>query len=514
MRELLIRPYFEMLKHELGVGVLPYEPLGLMCIQSVLLSKGHEVEIYDCLTEHPEKTRYIKEKGFYRCGSEEKDSLRKIKKFQPDIVGISGMFFAQKDSFFRVAELVKEFSPEILVIGGGIFASLQQEKTLLENKSIDIVVVGEGEETIIDLLDNLDNLPAVKGICFRNKEGKIISNSPRELKMNLDELPLPHRDFSKMFNYSKYIGYSWSDEFNFKKFLRRFIYYRICFLPIIRNFVSRIFNYTHRRKPKALFMPHAFISTSRGCPNRCTFCSVHKFWKGLYRMRSAANVLKEIDLLVKNGVKEIAVTDENFTVSRERTIKICQEIIARGYNIRLSSQSGFYLQSLDKEVLEYLYKAGLRLLGFSIENGDQDFLNNVVGKKLDLEYCKKIIEQAKKIGLRTYGAFIFGYPKETKEIMLRSLRFAFESGLDSSRFYILQPFPGTEVYQMALDMGIIGKELNISKLRLTTDSPQIETKDFTKEDVRKIYNLAYDILGKGNYEEVKDKIPRILGWNK
>ena len=229
-------------------------------------------------------------------------------------------------------------------------------------------------------------------------------------------------------------------------------------------------------------------------------------------MRSASNVLKEIDFLVKHGVKEIAIVDENFTLSKERTIEICKEIIRKNYNIRLSSQSGFYLPSLDREVLEYLYRAGLRVLGFSLENGDQYFLNNVIKKKLDLEYAKKIIQEAKEIGLRTNGVFIFGYPEETKETMLKTLRFAFESGLDSSRFYILQPFPETEIYQTALKMGAIEKGLNISKLRFTTDTPQVETKDFTREDVKKIYDLAYDILKNGNYEKIKNKIPEILGW--
>jgi len=367
---LLIRPFFEVLRHELGSGFLPYEPLGLLCLQSALLVKGHQVELYDCLLEHPEKTRYIKEKNIYRCGSEEEDIIKKIKRFRPDIVCISGMFFSQQDSFFRVAELAKQVSSEILVVGGGIFPSMYQEKILLENKNFDVIVVGEGEEIIVNLLDNLDDLAKVKGIYYRDEADKIIGTGPHELARDLDKLPFPHRDFSKIFNYSKHVGYNWSDKFDLKKSLKRFVYYRLLFLPVIRNLVAKYFNWKHRNKPKALLIPHAFLSTSRGCPNRCTFCSVHKFWSGLYRMRSTEDVLKEIDWLVRHGVKEIAIVDENFTLSRQRTIEICKGIIARGYKIRLSSQSGFYLPTLDKEVLELLYQAGLRFLHFSIENGD------------------------------------------------------------------------------------------------------------------------------------------------
>ena len=510
---LLIRPYYEVLKHELGAGFLPFEPLGLLCLYSALLAKGHEVKLYDCLAEHPEKITYLKEKNVFRCGSDDEDIKKAIRKFSPEVVCISGMFFAQKDSFFRTAELVKQVSSRITVIGGGIFTSSYKDKTLTESESFDIVVVGEGEEAIIEILDNLGNLSLVKGIYFRDKDGKIFGTSSRPMKANLDEFPLPHRDFQKIYDYSKYVGYLWGEKLGLKKTLKRFLYYHVVFRPLIKNFVAKYFNYVHRNKAKALFLPHAFISTSRGCPNRCTFCSVHNFWAGTYRMRSADNVLKEIELLVKNGVKEIAIVDENFTLSKHRTIQICQGIIDKKYNIRLSTNSGFYAPSLDKEVLDYLYQAGLRLLHISIENGNQDFLNNKIRKNLDLEYAKKVIREAKEVGLRTAGYFIFGYPEETKKTMIETLRYAFESGLDYPRFYILQPFPGTEVYETALKMGAIENKLDISRLRFTTDIPQIGTKDFTKEDVQKIYDLAYDILRNRKYDQVKDKIPQILGWS-
>lgn len=509
---LLIRPYYEVLRHELGAGFLPFEPLGLLCIYAALLAKGHEVKLYDCLVEHANKIIFDKEKNVYRCGSDEDDIKKAIRKFNPDIICVSGMFFAQMDSFFKVAELVKQVSPKIIVIGGGIFTSFYKDKTLLESKNFDFAVVGEGEEIIVDLLENIDNLSIVKGIYFRDKEGKIQGTPQRPLNFKLDQLPLPYRDFRRIYDYSKYVGYLWGEKFDLKKAIKKFLYYHVIFEPLIRNLVAKYFNYTHRGKAKALFMPHAFISTSRGCPNRCTFCSVHNFWKGTYRMRSAENVLKEIELLVKNGVKEIAIVDENFTLSKERTIKICKEIIDKNYNIRLSTNSGFYAPSLDKEVLGYLYKAGLRMLHISIENGNQEFLDKVIRKRLDLEYAKKVIREAKEVGLKTAGYFIFGYPEETKKTMIETLEYAFESGLDYPRFYILQPFPGTEVYEKALSMGAIDKDLSIARLRFTTDLPQVQTDQFTKDEVQKIYDLACQTLRMRNYPEIQGRIAEILGW--
>jgi len=510
-RVLLIRPYFEMQKNELGF--LPFEPLGLQYLYSALAAQGHQVALYDCLVEHPEKTVFLQSANIYRCGSSDEDIIKKIRQFKPQVVAISGMFFAQAKAFFHVAALAKQTDSSILVVGGGNFPSLYQKQILADDKKFDFIIIGEGDESLPKLLQNLENPATVRGLAYRQADGQAAVTAPRPMKMNLDDLPLPWRDFDRLYDYAKHVGYNWSDSFNLKKAVKRFIYYQALSWPIIRNCFAAIFNYQRRNKPKALFIPHACISSSRGCPNRCTFCAVHKFYGGVYRMRSAQSVLAEIDLLVKRGVKEIMIIDDNFTVSRSRTIEICRAIIDRKYKIRLSMPSGLYIPSLDREVLEYLFKAGLTDLSFAVENGDQAFLDNIIRKKLDLQQAQKIIQQANEIGFYTTGFFIFGYPGETRSTMLKTLRYAFESSLHSSRFYILQPFPGTEAYQMAKEMGAIKEELDLSRLKVMTEVPQIATKDFTREDVKKIHTLANDILAKRNYETIKDKLPELLGWD-
>jgi len=510
-RILLIRPYFEMQENELVF--LPFEPLGLQYLQSALLAKGHEVQIYDCLTKHPRNVRFLSKKNLFHCGSGKKRIAKKIKKFMPDIVGISGMFYAQANSFYQIADLVKEVNKDIFVFGGGAFPSSYQAGIMRDCKSFDAIVVGEGEETVVDLMDNLDNLTVVKGICFTKPgSGEIICNQSRPVEMDLDRIVLPHRDFSELYNYSKPVGYNYSRHFNLKKFIKSSILYSALSIPVIRYFFAKLFNWRHRNKPKALFMPYGFIITSRGCPNRCTFCAIHKVWGEIYRIRSAQNVLDEIDILVKNGAKEIVIVDDNFTVSKTRTIEICKGIIERKYNVRLLTPSGVFLPSLDKEVLEYLYKAGLRELQFGVENGDQEFLDKVICKNLELEKVKEIVAQAKEIGLRTRGFFMFGYPGETRQTMLKTLKFPFESEMNAARFYVFQPLPGTKAYYMAQEMGAIDENLDFSKLRMRPDMSVLQTKEFSKDDVMKIFNLAYEILAKGNYKEIKDRIPSLLGW--
>ena len=510
-RILLLRPFFEMLEHELVF--LPFEPLGLMYLQSALSKAGHEVKLYDCPVEHPRKIKFSAEKQAFLCGSDEKDIVKEIKKFKPDIVCISGMFYSQSSSFYRIASLVKSISTETIVVGGGAFPSAYGDGVFRDNKNIDFIVVGEGERTILELINNLNHPDKVKGIIFR-KDEKIIFTGETSANMELDLIDFPHRDFSKIYNYSKPVGYNYSKKLNLKKIIKSSILYSCLSVPGLRFVFAYCFNLRHKKNLKALLMPCGFIITSRGCPSRCSFCAIHKVWGGIYRIRSAVNVLAEIEELVRHGVKEIVIVDDNFTVSRERTIEICRGIIDKGWKIRLLTPSGVFLPSLDKEVLQYLFRAGLRELQFGVENGDQEFLEKVIKKNLKLEKVKEIVAQAKEIGFKVRGFFIFGYPGETREIMIKTLRFAFESGMNSARFYVFQPLPGTEAWQLAKNMGAIDNKLDFSKLKMRPDVPVVETKDFSKKDVMEIFNLAYDILQKKNYEEVKNKIPQILGWDK
>ena len=509
-RILLIRPYFKILEHELVF--LPFEPLGLQYIQSYLADQGYQTKLYDCLVERPRKIKYLKDRDIFRCGSSDEDVLRIINKFKPDIVCISGMFYSQSSTFYALAKIVKSVSSEIVVIGGGAFPSSYRANTLRDCPEVDLLVVGEGEKVILDLIENLEYPERVKGVCFRDKKTKeIFCNEPPPVNMDLDSIHFPYRDFSKIYNYCKSVGYNFSPDFNLKKIIKSSLFYFCLSVPLLRMFFAKFFNFRHRKNPNALFMPYGFIVTSRGCPNCCTFCAIHKVWGSVYRMRSAENVLAEIDLLVRHGVKEIIIVDDNFTVSKKRTIEICDGIVKKGYKIRLLTPSGVFISSLDKEVLEHLYAAGLRELQFGVENGDQEFLDNVIRKNLKLEQVKKIVVCANEIGFRTRGFFIFGYPGETRQTMLKTFRFAFESGMHSARFYVFQPLPGTEAYHMAQEMGALDKNLDFSKLKMRPDSPVVETKDFSKNDVMKIFDLAYETLEKRNYEEIKDRLPDILG---
>lgn len=510
---LLIRPYFEMQRNELGF--LPFEPLGLQYLQAVLFAAGYQAEIYDCLIAKPYRVEFLKSKNLYHCGASITDVLKRIKKFQPDIVGLSGMFYSQKNSFYDLADAIKKHYPQIFILGGGAFPSSYQEEIFNENKSFDAIAVGEGEQTIVELLENFSQPESVKGLWLKNKsDNSVFFTGVRPPLFQLDQLPLPARRYDRIYDYSKNVGFYYSDKFNFINLAKQVIFYGGLSLPLIRGLLAKVMNYRNDSKPKATLLPLGFIVTSRGCPQRCTFCAIHKVWGQNYRIRPAASVLSEINQLASHGAKEIVIVDDNFTVSKKRTIEICQGIIAKNHNLRLMTPSGVYLTSLDEETLDYLYRAGLRELIFGIENGDQKFLNTVIKKNLDLEQAKSLIALAKKIGLKTKCFLIFGYPGETKDTMIKTLRFGFESGVDSARFYIFQPFPNTEAYQMAKGMGALNPGFDLSHLKVRTDVPQINTPEFNSQEVKRIFDLANSLKSGQEYNKIKDDLWGALGWTK
>lgn len=491
MKILLVRPFFDLQQEE--VPIFLYEPLGLEYLAAVC--KNHTVEIYDCLAEKPNKFR--NERCLIRVGADEGDLKKRIKKFRPDIVGISALFFSQVPNVTKITELVKEFDADILTVIGGSYPSSFKEKVFENDPHLDVAVIGEGEQTFVDLADNLKNLSAVKGIIYRDN-GKIVANPPRDVILDLDSIPLPNRLSVKMRNYSRYAGPKENVRARIKDVLHQ--------TPLINKLYYKMNDYLK----KEMRFPVASIITSRGCPNRCTFCSVHNLWGQIYRMRSAKNVLTEIEILVKEyGVREINIVDDNFTVSKSRAVEICEGIVEKGLDIRLALPSGVFLPSVDREVLSSLKKAGTQEIYFAIENGNQEFLRNVIKKNINLKQAKEMIKMSKELGLRTNSYFILGYPGETKQTMIDTIRFAYESGLDRSRFHIYQPFPHTEIYDHALSRGYIQPCLDLGELRMKTHMPQVKTENFLPQDVLDLKNIASKIFKERNFSKYKAELDEI-----
>lgn len=487
MKLLLIRPCFAVEKFYFPRFIT--ESLAIEYLTS-FLERYHPVKTIDAMAE--DWNHYWELEEYHETifqGLRPEKLLQKIINCNPEIIGLTWLFSTQNDSIKLTTKTIRKFSKIVPIVVGGPQPSAGPVQTLQENPDIDIVVYGEGEITMKEILDNqAKNLEKINGIAFR-QNGKIIVNPPRKLIENLDDLPLPNRKVVPYKNYSKLYFYE-ALFLHFKKMgiedkKNRLITTKITSLPFLNNLYYRLYNGRHGH----LNLPRADITTSRGCSNYCTFCAIHNIWGHRWRMRSAQNVLEEIDYLVRKlGIKHVNFQDDNFNVSKKRTVEICKGIIKNKYNITILAASGAFVPTLDEEVLTWLKRAGLNQLRMSIESGNQNVLYNIIKKNIDLTTVKNVVNICKKLKITTEGAFIFGIPGETIETMNDSLEFAKNTGFDRIIKFIFQPFPNTELYDLCVKNGYLTKDYDPRKVYITGNKCFVKTENFEPKDVLKIVN--------------------------
>jgi len=482
MKILLIRPVFSVEKFYFPRFI--NESLGTEYLTS-FIQKNHEIKMVDAVAEGWNNYWELKEypETIFQ-GINPKRILKEISKYNPDVIGLPWLFSTQNNSIDLLVKIIKKFNKNIPIIVGGASPSADPEQTLKENKNIDIVVYGEGELTLKEILDNkIKNLEKINGIAFRRGNG-IIVTPPRKLIENLDQLSFPYRNPKIYKNHSRQFLY----EAIYLRTKKRKISSILSALP----FIDKLYYEYHNNKNIVKKLPAGDIVTSRGCPNHCTFCAIHNIWGHSWRMRSAKNVLDEIDTLVrKHGIKHINFQDDNFNVSKERTIKICKGIIDKKYNITLLAPAGAFVPTLDYEVLSWLKKAGLNELRMSIESGNQNILYNVIKKNIDLKKVKEIVDICKKLKIKTEGAFIFGIPGETIKTMQQSLDFANQTGFDRIVKFIFQPFPNTELHKLCVEKNYLTKNYDPKRLYITGNKCFIKTDKFSPKDVLKMIGRNY-----------------------
>ncbi len=382
---LLIQPnYRDIYSYAGSKDITPISPpLGLAYIAAVVRENGFDVKIIEANALNLKHYQIKKE----------------ILKYNPDYVAMTA-----SSSLINEANKLANLCPKkIKIILGGIHASSIPEEILRDYKRIDIIVRGEGEETIINILKGKP-LEEIDGISFR-KDNKIIHNKDSKFIEDLDSLPFPARDLLPM---NKYFS------FGARKY------------------------------------PIDYIVTGRGCPYKCIFCSDWITAGRKLRMRSAENIIKEIEFLIKNyKVKEIDFQDDNFTLNHERVNKFCDLMIKKrlNKNIIWKVSNGVRCDRLTLPLLKKMKKAGCYMLALGIESGNQEILNKM--KKLErLGDIKNAVKWCKKAGIETRGLFIFGLPGENEKTMQDTINFAKSLPLDTASFHIAIPMPKTEFWDI------------------------------------------------------------------
>jgi radical SAM superfamily enzyme YgiQ (UPF0313 family) len=328
---------------------------------------------------------------------------------KPDMVGITATTPVIY-SAFKIAELVKKNSSSLTVVGG-MHATLMPEECVA-NEFVDFAVFGEGEKTILELLECIKSngdYSKIKGLAYK-RGGEIVRNEPREPIQDLDSIPFPARHLFKNQKYTY---------------------------------------------PDALRFPAFPIITSRGCPGNCTFCTA-KFMHGKrFRNRSAENILEEVDLLIREyGAREIHIWDDNFITNRKRVFEFRDGIIKRGMKVLFSFPNGVRADFINREILQALKDMGTYSIAIGVESGNQRILDSIQ-KGIKLEQIENAFKLAKELKLETWGFFLLGLPEEDSKTMEETIDFAIKLDPDIAKFHILKPFPKSIVYEQLKSKGLI-----------------------------------------------------------
>jgi len=442
---LLIEPPMNILKSIEGkrVGL----PIGIAYLGSYLREKGYDVFLLDAIVEGFEhETLLNRENNIVRFGLSFESISEKIKELKPDVVGVSSKFTPQWDNVKEILELTKGISQDIITVVGGAHPMAEPVKSL-SCSCLDYVILGEGEDSLFNLMEYLNErykIEDIDGIAYR-RNGDVVVQQKQHFILDLDSLPYPARDLLHIEKYYKFPAHG-------DKITERY----------------------------------ASLLSSRGCIANCIFCSVRNLWGKDFRMRSASNVLDEITLLTeKYEIKEIHFEDDNLTANKKRAYEIFNGIIERNLNIYWCLANGIALYTLNEDLLEVMKKSGCYSLGLAIESGSQEVLNKIIKKPLNLKKVKPLIKKIKELQIRTSAFFIIGFPGETKEQIYQTLNFASEIEVNYVVFYIATPFPGTQLYEIALRENVlISDNFDFSDLRWSKGN--IITKEFTPEELEKI----------------------------
>jgi magnesium-protoporphyrin IX monomethyl ester (oxidative) cyclase len=421
-RILLVRPSLTI---EPGEAKSLVCPLGLGYLAAVL-EKDYEVKVLDALAEG--FNNVVTKDKFITYGLSPTEIKERIRDFRPDIVGVSCLFSMQFYHALSVCRVAKEVNPSIVTVMGGAHPSSLPRETL-ENPEIDFVIIGEAEESIVHLINALkegSGFTPINGLAYK-EQGRIVVNPKTKFIQDLDSIPFPARHLLPMDKYFK--------------------------ADLPHGLDSR-------------YRLNTNIVTSRGCPASCVFCSINSVWGRIYRVRSAGNVLEEIELLKRNyGIREIQFEDDNLTLDRARAVELFQGMVDRKAGVVWSAPNGIAAWALDEELLRLMRKSGCYWLSVAIESGSQEVLSRIIKKPLRLEKVKPLIKEMVRLGMRVTTFFVVGFPGESIAQIKETIKFGLSLPCEHLSIFFATPYPGTELYKICKDRGLLADDYNFLNFR-------------------------------------------------
>lgn len=375
-----------------NMTVVKIPPLGLCYISAVLEKNGYEARILEAFP------------GISM------DMRRYLKAYSPDIVAFNCVSPAVS-KIIEMNQEIKRVSPETITIAGGPHPTALPEQML--QYGIDIVVVGEGEETMLELVRCIENggkIDNVNGIAYKGEDGKSVHTAAREPLSNLDELPFPARHLLNMEWYIK-----------------------------------------RSALVKGYWLKSATIITSRGCPGRCIFCQSNNIFGGRVRYRSAVNIVDEIEELVERyGIEGLWITDDTFTLNKERVFSICDEMDKRKLKIKWSCEA--IVSQASPELLKRMKASGCRLIEFGVESGSQKVLD-MLKKNTKVSQIVEAFDNARAAGIGAQACIIIGSPGEEADDIKMTKKLLKRIRPTWAPIYFSTPYPGTALYDIAVKNG-------------------------------------------------------------
>lgn len=409
-----------------GGSLMP--PLGLCNLAAVTREKGYKTEIVDSVA---------------LCLDFE-ETVGKILALSPKYVGITAATVSIH-SAAKFANLLKKTNNKATIIIGGPHLTAVPYETMERFPEFDIGVIGEGEDTISELLEGLESgreLRGIRGLIIRN-ESKLFMTEGRPFIEDLDTLPMPAWDLLPSLPE----------------------YYRPSLLRLSR-------------------LPATGLVTSRGCTGKCIFCDRSVFGNRC-RAHSADYVIEMIKLLhFKYKMKEIFIFDDNFIIFRSRLFKICETLMKE--NLDLTWSCFARIDFITPEVLEAMKEAGCRTISYGVETGSQDILN-FLEKGIDLEKAVQVLRWTKEKGIMTRALFMIGLPGETEETMRMTINFAKRREIDDIAITIFTPLPGAKLTDDIEKYG----EFENDWRKMSQHYPVFVPSGLQREDIEKYCNLAY-----------------------
>ncbi len=387
--------------------------------------------------------------------------MEKLEKVKPDIIGIGAMT-VYYPSAISLAKKIKAKFDVPLLIGANHISTLPESL----DKIFDIAVIGEGEETMRELVElyrekrkySIEDLKKVKGIAFYDN-GKLIKTEPRPLITPLDKIPIPNRDYLN----------------------------KGCFKKA-RSFGTGNFEVNYR------------IPTSRGCPYRCRFCSPTIMWGSSVRFHSIERIVEEI----KIGINEyhatyIAFSDDLFAVSKDRLKQLYARLKEENLLGKVKFGGSIRANLVDDEFCILLKKLGFLQPITGYESGNEEILKYLKAGSVTVKDNYRAIKLLEKHKMGTRASFIFGSPNETLEQMrdtLKLIKFAYKHKAKFIYIYLLKPFPGTEVWEIAKKRNLVSNHMDWETLTLFIEGvndmnrPLMLDKDIDIEEFKKIHDKA------------------------